>query len=55
MCHDATRVRMSHLATSSVPGTVLHFGSLEFIFDGPVKSPTRAVFTRSGLDTPTAP
>jgi hypothetical protein len=35
--------------------TVLRFGSLDFIFDSPVESPTGVVFSRSQPDAPALP
>jgi hypothetical protein len=41
---------MAHSDEQPVRGTMLHFGSLNFIFDDPVDSPTGAVFSRSRPD-----
>jgi hypothetical protein len=35
--------------------TMLRFGSLDFVFDGPVESPAGAVFSRSQPDAPAPP
>jgi hypothetical protein len=51
VCHDVIRVRMAHLDTRLVLSTMLHFSSLDFIYDGPVESLVGALFTCLQLDT----
>jgi hypothetical protein len=46
---------MVHSDEQSVRTTVLRFGSLDFIFDGSVESPTGAVFSQTQPDTPAPP
>jgi hypothetical protein len=46
---------MAHSDEQSLRTTVLRFGSLDFVFDGPVKSPAGAVFSRSQPDALVSP
>jgi hypothetical protein len=46
---------MDHSDEQTVRTTMLHFGSLDFIFNGPVESPVGAVFSLSQPDTPAPP
>jgi hypothetical protein len=38
---------MAHSDEHSMPGTMLRFDSLDFVYDGLVESPAGAVFMRS--------
>jgi hypothetical protein len=49
------RVRMYHPDEQPTRTTTLCFGSLDFVFDGPVESPAEAVFSRSQPDMPAPP
>lgn len=52
MCHDDTiMVWTAHSDVQSVPGTVLLFGLLNFVFDGLVESSAGVIFAHSQPDT----
>jgi hypothetical protein len=46
---------MAHSDKQSVRTTMLRFGSLNFVFDGPVESPNGVVFSWSQPDVPVLP
>jgi hypothetical protein len=46
---------MAHSDKQPVHNTMLCFGSLDFVFDGPVESPAGAMFSRSAPDVPVLP
>jgi hypothetical protein len=50
-----TRAWMAHSDEQPMHTTVLRFVSMDFVIDGPVVSPARAVFSQSQRNTPAPP
>jgi hypothetical protein len=46
---------MAHSDEQLVRATVLHFGSMNFIFDGLVESPNVTLFSRTQVNAPVLP